>query len=109
VPRDGDARRYVAPVAFLLAVTIAVVLVRAGLESGTPAAKATKTSTVRVLPVAVRRQIVTTKGKQYWKVRAGDTFGVVSRLTGVPVRTLERLNPRVSSTSLFIGEKVRIK
>jgi LysM repeat protein len=42
-------------------------------------------------------------------VRAGDTFGVISTKTGVPVSRIERLNPKVTSTSLFIGEKVRIK
>jgi LysM repeat protein len=52
---------------------------------------------------------VTTKGKLYWRVRAGDTFGVISRATGVTVKRIQRLNPKVSSTSLFIGEKVRIK
>ena len=111
MPRDGDPRRYAAPAAFLLAVTIAVVLIRAGLESGGPAAKTTRTPTspLSTLPAATRRHIVTTKGKLYWKVRAGDSFGVISRETGVPVARLERLNPKVSSTSLFIGEKVRIK
>ena len=106
--RHGDARRYLAPAAFLLAVTIAVVLVRAGLESGGPAASTTRTTT-RPLPASARGHIVTTKGKLYWRVRAGDTFGVISRATGVSVARLERLNPKVSSTSLFIGQKVRIK
>ena len=111
MPRDGELRRYAAPVVFLLAVTIAVVLVRAGLESGTPAAKTTRTGTspLETLPAAARRNIVTVKGKQYWKVRAGDTFGVIARATGVPVARIERLNPKASSTSLFIGERVRIK
>jgi LysM repeat protein len=34
---------------------------------------------------------------------------VISAQTGVPVSTLERLNPDVSSTSLFIGQKIRIR
>jgi LysM repeat protein len=109
--REGEVRRYAAPVVFLLAVTIAVVLVRSGLESGKPDAQATRTGTspLETLSAATRRNIVTAKGKQYWRVRAGDTFGVISRATGVPVARLERLNPKVSSTSLFIGERVRIK
>jgi LysM repeat protein len=110
--REGsELRRYAAPAVFLLAVTIAVVLVRSGLESGKPDTQATRTGTspLETLPTAVRRNIVTTKGKQYWRVRAGDTFGVISRATGVSVARLERLNPKVSSTSLFIGERVRIK
>jgi LysM repeat protein len=42
-------------------------------------------------------------------VRAGDTFGVISTKTGVPVATIVRLNPKASSTSLHIGERVRIR
>jgi len=100
--RAHDWRRYVAPAAFLLAVTIAVVLVRAGLEHGSSGDTATTvagTTPARAKPPA----------KAYWTVRAGDTFGVISAKTGVPVSTLERLNPNVSSTSLFIGERIRLK
>jgi LysM domain-containing protein len=110
--REGsELRRYAAPAVFLLAVTIAVVLVRSGLESGKQDAQATRTGTSppETLPAAARRNIVITKGRQYWRVRAGDTFGVISHATGVPVRRLERLNPKVRSTTLFIGERVRIK
>ena len=109
--REGsELRRYAAPAVFLLAVTIAVVLVRSGLESGKPPARATRTtSPLETLPAAARRNIVTAKGKQYWRVRAGDTFGVIARATGVPLKRLERLNPKVSSTSLFIGQRVRIR
>ena len=31
----------------------------------------------------------------FWVVQAGDTFGVISTKTGVPVATIERLNPNV--------------
>jgi len=114
VARD-DWRRYVAPAAFLLAVTVAVVLIRSGMNSGQSARSSQAT-----LPPVTRHKVVQTtttraKGKvkphakQYWTVEAGDTFGVISSKTGVPVATLEQLNPTVKSTSLFIGEKLRIK
>jgi LysM repeat protein len=101
-----DWRRYAAPAAFLLAVTIAVALVRSGLEHGSSRQDVT-TTTRRIAPSP---QVTTTANKrEYWRVRAGDTFGVISAKTGVPVKRIERLNPKVTSTSLFIGEKVRIK
>jgi LysM repeat protein len=101
-----DWRRYAAPAAFLLAVTVAVVLVRSGLEHTTSASP--PTTTTRSIPPSP--QVSTTANKrQYWTVRAGDTFGVISTKTGVPVARIERLNPKVTSTSLFIGEKVRLK
>jgi LysM repeat protein len=99
-------RRYAAPAAFLLAVTIAVALVRSGLEHD--AAKQGTTTTTRSIPPSP--QVSTTANKrEYWRVRAGDTFGVISTKTGVSIARIQKLNPKVTSTSLFIGEKVRIK
>jgi len=34
---------------------------------------------------------------------------VISQKTGVPVADLQRLNPKVFLTSLFIGEKIRLR
>ena len=96
--RHSDWRRYLAPAAFLLAVTIAVVLIRVGLETGGSTRAPTTTAAKHAKPA-----------KRYWKVRAGDTFAVISSQTGVPVRTLVRLNPKSSSTSLHIGQRVRIR
>ena len=110
--RTEDWRRYVAPAAFLLAATIAVLLIRAGLQSGssTPAvdtAPITVHKTVSVPPTTTTKKKTT--AKQFWTVQAGDTFGVISSKTGVPVATIEQLNPNVKSTSLFIGEKIRLR
>jgi hypothetical protein len=103
-----DWRRYVAPAAFLLAVTIAVVLVRAGLQHG-GSTGGTRTSTARSQGSPASAGTSTVAGKRYWRVRAGDTFAVISAKTGVPVATIERLNPNVTSTSLFIGERIRYR
>lgn len=104
--RQQEWRRYAAPAAFLLAVTVAVALVRSGLEHGSTKPSAT-TTTQRIPPSP---QVSTTANNRvYWRVRAGDTFGVISARTGVPVARIQRLNPKVTSTSLFIGEKVRIR
>jgi LysM repeat protein len=106
VRRQQDWRRYAAPAAFLLAVTVAVALVRSGLEHDT--SRASTTTTTRIIPPSP--QVSTTANKrEYWTVRAGDTFGVISTKTGVSVARIQRLNPKVTSTSLFIGERVRIK
>ncbi len=80
-----DWRRYVAPAAFLLAATIAILLIRSGLQSGT------------------------SRRPRFWTVEAGDTFGVISTKSGVPVATIQQLNPNVKSTSLFIGQKLRLR
>jgi len=103
--RNDDWRRYVGPAAFLLAVTIAVVLIRAGMNAGHSGSNGPGTVT------SPRRHVTTTPAgsRRFWTVRAGDTFGVISTKTGVPVATIARLNPKASSTSLHIGERVRIR
>jgi LysM repeat protein len=98
--RQNDWRRYVAPAAFLLAVTIAIVLIRVGMEAGGSNPTTPTTAKVSHRPKPARR---------FWTVQAGDTFAVISSQTGVPVRTLARLNPKSSPTSLHIGQRVRLR
>jgi LysM repeat protein len=107
-------RRFVAPAAFLLAATIAILLIRSGLRAGAPQ----PTTTVAVptaphktvsAPTTTRKSTTTRSGPRFWTVQAGDTFAVISRKTGIPVATIEQLNPNVKSTSLFIGQKLRLR
>jgi len=91
-----------------------VLLIRSGLQAGT-----STPATTRIVPTTTHRVVATTTttkknvkhpaARRYWTVQAGDTFGVISSKTGVPVATIEQLNPTVKSTSLFIGEKIRLR
>jgi hypothetical protein len=42
-------------------------------------------------------------------VRAGDTLATIAAATGVPLARLEKLNPQVEPTSLFIGDRIRLR
>jgi LysM repeat protein len=114
---------YAAPAAFLLAVTIAVFLVRSALEPASTAGTTTvstapapaPTTATKTAKTTTTRATTTTKKKPpapaaaYYTVVAGDTFGVISSKTGVPVARIEELNPGVESTALVIGQRIRIK
>jgi LysM repeat protein len=107
-------QRYAAPAAFLLAVTVAVVLVRSGLESGGGTTHPSTTATTAPLTLSTTTAGTTTTvrrppAKRYYTVEAGDTFGVIASKTGVPVATIQRLNPTVASTSLHIGQRIRVQ
>jgi LysM repeat protein len=105
-PPAGPAR-YLAPAAFLAAVTIAVLLVHAGLQGGK--AKTT-VSTQFVISTAPKTttQAVGPK-KRFYTVQTGDTFGTIASKAGISISQLETLNPGVSSNSLQVGQKLRIK
>jgi LysM repeat protein len=99
-------------VLFLAAVTIAVLLIRSGLSGGA------STQTTRSGPVThastppaagTTRKGGTTTSARFYTVVAGDTFGSISAKTGVPIAQIEQLNPGVSTNSLQVGQKLRVK
>ncbi|HEY8644565.1 MAG TPA: LysM domain-containing protein [Gaiellaceae bacterium] len=113
MPRE-DWRRYVAPAAFLLAATVAILLIRAGLQAGTAGPTTTSAASTQPhktvsSPTTTGGATTTASGPRFWTVQAGDTFGVISTKSGVPVSTIQQLNPNVKSTSLFIGQKLRLR
>ena len=110
--------RYAAPTAFLLAVTIAVLLIRSGLGGRNPApattalGPVTRASTVQVAPATTPTTApaaTTAAGARYYTVARGDTFGSIAAKEGTTVTQLEQLNPGVSSEALQIGEKLRVR
>ena len=81
LPRRGDLARFAAPAAFLLAVTVAVLLVRAGFEGGSDSRGSTTALTTTHATVttttATTATTATQPAKRYYTIQVGDT-----RLTG---------------------------
>jgi len=106
-----EAKRYGAPAAFLLAVTIAVLLVRSGLQSDpAPATTAVLTQTV---PTQTQTQTATTpvpvKRRRFYRLRAGETLSDVAIKYDTTVEQLLALNPGIEPTNLVVGQRVRVK
>jgi len=90
--------RYGAPVVFLAAATAAALLIRSGLKSGNDAASAGSTVT----------SSVSAKQRAYYRVKSGDTLGVVAERFNTTLDDLVALNPQIDPNSLKIGERLRI-
>ena len=117
---------YGAPAAFLAAVTIAVILIKAGLNGGSGS-----TTTVGALPTTstVTKTTTTTKlvltapqagttstatdttapGTQYYVIQSGDTLGSIAEKYSTTVDELMTLNPGIDPTALNIGQRIRVK
>jgi LysM repeat protein len=93
----AEVKRYGAPVAFLLAVTIAVLLVRSGLRHHSTAASTTTADTATTTTAPVRR------GKRYYHLRAGETLSDVAVRFDTTVERLLALNPKVEPRNLTVG------
>ncbi len=101
--------RYAAPAAFLLAVTIVVLLVRTGLNhhsspssQAQPAAvttTATETATIPYVPLRRRR---------YYRIQPEDTLSHIALRFQTTVGYLKLLNPGVDPTNLTVGRRLRI-
>ena len=120
-----ELTRYGAPAAFLAAVTIAVILIKAGLSGGsdsvttvgqvpttTTAPAKTSTKIVLTTPQAVtttQTTATTTPGAVYYTVQEGDTLGSIATKYGTSVDELTTLNPGVDPNAMHIGQRIRVK
>ena len=103
-----NAARVAAPVAFLAAVTIGALVVRAGFEQGKHHAS-TPTTTVASNTKTTRTHGHKRRRLRMYTVQSGDTFASIAIKEGTTVARLEHLNPGVDPTTLHIGEKIRVQ
>jgi hypothetical protein len=99
----GRWRAYAAPAAVLVVVTGTVAVVRNDLRSKHHAAPAASTAVHPAALTPPHRTVHRT-----YVVRSGDTIEAIARRTGVPQARILTLNPKVSPTALFIGQRLRL-
>ena len=110
--------RYGAPAAFLLAATIAILLVRAGLDNGEASAPPPATTTTEVVaPTTTEQEPGTTETEtetvpadaEFYEIVSGDTLAVIADQHGTTVEELLVLNPEVDPVALTVGQRIRVK
>jgi LysM repeat protein len=107
----GTLARYAAPVAFLLAATIAVLLVRSALdgEAASPPAATTPAAATTDVSTGAGTTPAGTAGAEFYRIQAGDTLAVVADQHDTTVEQLLVLNPDVDPVALRIGQRIRVK
>jgi LysM repeat protein len=112
LPRRAEVARYVAPAALLLVFTVAVLLVRAGLEGGGGGGSRTTTP---ARPVTQRAPITTRSttrpkpaARRFYTIQSGDTLETVAAKFGTTTEKLLALNPNVDPHALSVGQKIRV-
>jgi LysM repeat protein len=103
----AEFKRYAAPVAFLAAVTIAVLLVRSGLRADSSPGPPTTSvvATTNTTPTVVKRR----QRPKYYRLRAGETLSDVALRFHTTVEKLLTLNPKVEPNQLTVGQRIRVK
>jgi LysM repeat protein len=102
--------RLLAPAAFLAAATVAVLLIRAGLDSNANPASTVPAATTR--PAGTGTSPTTTRARppaparRTYVIQEGDTLDQVALDHDTTVERLRELNPRVDPTSLQVGQRI---
>ena len=93
-----------APMAFLLAATVAVLLVRQGLDEGGSPSIPTVHVTTSPPPTSTVGSVA-----RYYTIRPGDTLSLVAVRFETTVDRLVELNPGIDATNLAPGRRLRIE
>ncbi len=105
--------RFAAPAAFLVAATIAILLIRSVVhdEPAPPSAGATTPTRTQTAGSTTARTTTqaSTAGQEHYEIRAGDTLGTVADRFDTTVEALVELNPGVDPTGLQVGQRLRVK
>jgi N-acetylmuramoyl-L-alanine amidase len=111
--RNARLARYAAPIAFLAAATVAILLVRSGLENGDattpPATTAATTAAATTQPGTTGGTTTNQAGAEFYVIRAGDTLAVIADEHDTTVEQLLVLNPDVDPVALTVGQRIRVK
>jgi hypothetical protein len=102
-PGRRNWRMYAGPAAFLLAATIAVALIRTEFHGQRHATAPLKPAAAHA-PARHRPAV-----HRLYVVHSGDTIAAISAKVHVPQARILALNPKVTPTALFIGEKLRLR
>ena len=113
-PRNARLARYAAPAAFLAAATVAILLVRSGLENGdttvpAPTTAAATTSGSTTTPPGATGTTTNSAGAEFYVIQAGDTLAVIADQHDTTVEQLLVLNPEVDPVALTVGQRIRVK
>jgi LysM repeat protein len=104
--RRNRFTRFAAPAAFLAAVTIGVLVVRAGFEHGKHPARSPTTTT---RAHKTKRKVPNRHHRRTYTVQSGDTYASIASRLGTTVVRLEQLNPGIDPTALRVGETIRVQ
>jgi LysM repeat protein len=101
--------RYLAPVA-VLGVAAAIGLVVKSHVNGTGGAGATTGATAPTGALVHSTRLPTKRTvHKFYRVKPGNTLSGIAQKTGVPIATIERLNPNVNASALQNGQRLRLR
>jgi LysM repeat protein len=105
--RRRSPARWLAPVA-LVTCAVAVYAVVDNTLRDDSSSQGSETTQRSTPTRTTTRKASGAKHRRSYTVKAGDTLSAIAVKTGVPLDTIERLNPKLDADTLHAGQKVRL-
>jgi LysM repeat protein len=103
------ATRLAAPAAFLAGITVAVLLVRAGLNEGKTTTAAQTSIATTTTATTTSTQTATQPTSVFVEVESGGTLDQIALDNDTTVERLLLLNPGLDPTALQVGQRIRVR
>ncbi len=115
--------RWLGPLALVAALAAVLAIVTASTGTEEPGSRSTSRSQEQGAGGSERRErpgedtgrtstgaggTETAPKRKTYRVKPGDTLAGIAEETGVPIEEIERLNPDIDSSSLSIGQEIRL-
>src|SRR4051812_4030759 len=107
--------RFLAPLGLIAVIVVFLAIVSGGGSSdpGDSGSSTASASTSTTTKTTVKKKAAVAKkkaaAKRFYTVQTGDTLGGIASKTGVPLETIQSLNPDVDPNSMTTGQKIRLK
>jgi LysM repeat protein len=105
--------RFLAPLALLGFVLALLLIVSHSSSDGGSTGNGTKSSQEQSAPTPAAnsggKSSSKSKGPRFYTVKVGDTPSAIAEKTGVPLSTIEQLNPSLDPQALSPGERIKLR
>jgi LysM repeat protein len=108
--------RFLGPLALIAVLVAFLAIVTSSGENGvsstndsatTPASKTTTTN--KTTSTQTKKKATTVTARKTYTVQVGDTLGGIADKTGVPLQTIEELNPDVDPHAMTAGQEIKLR
>jgi LysM repeat protein len=103
--------RFLAPLALLGFVLALFLIVSHSRSDGSSTGNEAKTTQERSTstPAGSGTSSSGKRGKRFYRVKAGDTPSAIAEKTGVPLSTIQQLNPDLDPQTLSPGQRIKLR
>lgn len=106
---SSSSARILAPVSLAVCAVAVLVVIGGSMGDGDPSAggaPASETASQQATGTSTAPQ---PRQPARYTIESGDTLGAIAEETGVPVETLQELNPELDPQALIAGQKIKLR